>query len=190
MQNEVGLGWKFRGRGTGSEPRLSFSSDRAQVLPSTVSVLSDPVHKEWRASLFLSTFCCLYPRQYSSLTEIRTRSVCRLSSFSLCPRTWVSWEGLKGFDHWRWPGNTWVTRWFLLSVLYFPLEHEKEYQVCKDTLIMSLLLLFIYFWLPAQHAGSLLCDQRSNLYPLQWKRGVLTTGPARKSLHVNDESWT
>ena len=43
--------------------------------------------------------------------------------------------------------------------------------------------LFIYFWLPAQHTGSLLCDRRSNLYPLQWKRGVLTTGPARKSLY-------
>ena len=32
-----------------------------------------------------------------------------------------------------------------------------------------------------QHVGSQFPSQGSNLCPLQWKRGVLTTGPPRKS---------
>ena len=33
-----------------------------------------------------------------------------------------------------------------------------------------------------QHVGSQFPDQGSNLRPLQWKHGVLTTGPPGKSL--------
>ena len=33
-----------------------------------------------------------------------------------------------------------------------------------------------------QHAGYYFPDQQSNLWPLQWKHGVLTTGPSGNSL--------
>ena len=48
-------------------------------------------------------------------------------------------------------------------------------------------ILFIYFYFyffgcASRRAGSYFPDQALNLCPLQWKRGVLTTGPPGKSL--------
>ena len=40
---------------------------------------------------------------------------------------------------------------------------------------------FFSFAMLQWHAGSLFPDQGSNLYLLQWKPGVLTTGPPEKS---------
>ena len=45
----------------------------------------------------------------------------------------------------------------------------------------GLLLHFIIIIAAVQHVGSQFPNQGSNLCPLQWKRGVLTTGPPGKS---------
>ena len=41
-----------------------------------------------------------------------------------------------------------------------------------------------FFW-SVRHAGSLFPDQGLNLCPLQWKYGVLPTGPSGNSLFVS-----
>lgn len=42
-------------------------------------------------------------------------------------------------------------------------------------------MIVLFFGCTVGHAGSQFPDQRSNPYPLQWKRRVLTTGPPGKS---------
>ena len=51
-----------------------------------------------------------------------------------------------------------------------------------NTSFLHFLLSFDSFGCIAQHAGSLTRDQGSNMCPLQWKCGVLTTGPPGKPL--------
>ena len=49
----------------------------------------------------------------------------------------------------------------------------------------SLLVIFFFFFgHTVQHVGSLYPDQELNLCSLQWKCGVLTIGPARKTLFI------
>ena len=55
--------------------------------------------------------------------------------------------------------------WLIVSFAFFPFFS----------------FLFYFLGHPAWHVGSQFPDQRSNLSPLHWKLGVLTTGPLRKS---------
>ena len=48
----------------------------------------------------------------------------------------------------------------------------------------SLCALSVFLFLAAQHVGSQFSDQGSNLHPLQWKNGILTTGPLGKSQEI------
>ena len=62
-----------------------------------------------------------------------------------------------------------------------------SYQKFSTTLLLLLLLLllfylFIYFFgCTVRHLGSHFPDQGLNPCPVQWKHGVLTTGPPGKS---------
>ena len=49
------------------------------------------------------------------------------------------------------------------------------------TSVFNYALFFCCCFLAMRHAGSYFPDQGSNLCPLQWKSGVLTTGPPGKS---------
>ena len=58
-----------------------------------------------------------------------------------------------------------------------------KYSLNNSAYYMRVIDLFI-FGRSAQHAGSQFPHQGLNPRPLQWKSGVLTTGPPRKSLYV------
>ena len=45
--------------------------------------------------------------------------------------------------------------------------------------LSSKIISFFFFGLTMQHVGSSFPDQESNLYPLYWKPGVLTTRPPK-----------
>ena len=66
----------------------------------------------------------------------------------------------------------------------FPIENFLCYSIFQELfLILWMVPYFVSsFFLAVQHTGSWLSDQGSNLCPLQWKCGVLTTRLPRKSL--------
>ena len=49
---------------------------------------------------------------------------------------------------------------------------------------------YIYSGWATQHAGSLFPHQRSNLYPLKWEHGDLTTRPPGNSLQMCYTGWS
>jgi len=49
---------------------------------------------------------------------------------------------------------------------------------------------YIYGGWATQHAGSLFPHQRSNLYPLKWEHGDLTTRPPGNSLQMCYTGWS
>ena len=69
---------------------------------------------------------------------------------------------------WETPKSSWPSRGTV-----DPQTCEQEINVCFS--------FFFFFGCTTRHAGSQFPNQGSNPSPLQWKRGVLTTGPPGKS---------
>ena len=84
--------------------------------------------------------------------------------------------------------------WPSLTIQHYPLLLQKQIMSLfhSEPFTGSPAYLFIYFYsiylfifLTEWHVGSWFHDQGLNLCPLQWKRGVLTTGPPGKSPSAN-----
>ena len=58
----------------------------------------------------------------------------------------------------------------------------QEYYLPVYNKVFFFFFLSFFFCCPVQHVGSYFPYQGSNLCPLHWKRGLLTTGPPGKSL--------
>ena len=64
---------------------------------------------------------------------------------------------------------------FLIDRLFFKsLLNLLQYCLCFD---------FFFFFLAVMHVGSQFPYQGSNLRPLHWKCGILTTGPGKSQDH-------
>ena len=71
---------------------------------------------------------------------------------------------------------------FLLNVFWITILGSWMFRIVISSWWIDPFILFFFFYhITAQHVGSEFPDQESNLCPLHWKHGVLTTGPSGKS---------